>query len=57
MLLIKKILMFKNELFTNFFANIRERIQKNNKKTEKITFLMKNSWYCLDFDLKKRYFS
>ena len=49
--------MYKKEVSTNFFANIRERIQKNNKKTEKITFLMKNSWYCPYFDLKKRYFS
>jgi hypothetical protein len=57
MLLINKILMYKKEVSTNFFANIRERIQKNNKKTEKITFLMKNSWYCPYFDLKKRYFS
>jgi len=44
-LLINKKLLLKNELSTNFFANIRESIQKNNKKTEKITFFIKNSWY------------
>ena len=27
----------------NSFANIRESYQKNNKKTEKIAFLLKNS--------------
>ncbi len=41
----------------NSSANIGESIQKNNKKTEKITFLMKNSCFGAVFALKKRYFS
>ena len=31
-----------NEIFLNSDANIGESIQKNNKKTEKIAFLLKN---------------
>ena len=49
--------MYKIEKSSKSFANIGETIQKNNKKTEKITFFMKNSCYCPVFALKKRYFS
>jgi hypothetical protein len=31
-----------NKFFLNSDANIGESIQKNNKKTEKFTFLLKN---------------
>jgi len=42
MLLIKKFIV-KVEIIKNYFANIRESYQKNNKKTEKFAFLLKNS--------------
>ena len=40
----------------NFGTNIMESIQTNNKKKEKITFLMKNSCIRAHFGMKKRYF-
>ncbi len=38
-------------------ANIRQRIQKTNKKLKKITFLIKKSVYYPIFMPKMRYFS
>ena len=49
--------MCKIEHIPKSFANIGQTIEKNNKKTEKITFFIKNSWYYPIFGLKKRYFS
>jgi len=41
----------------NFSANIVESLQTNNKKTEKITFLLKKKRIPLIFRLKTGYFS
>jgi len=40
----------------NFVANIVESIQRNNKKTEKMSFFMKNSCIHSVLSMKKRYF-
>ena len=42
---------------SNSFANIRESIEKNNKKAEKMPFLLKKSCLTPFFRSKKRYFS
>lgn len=44
-------------MFLKFLANIIESIQTNNKKSEKMSFLMKNSCIQPYFGMKKRYFS
>ncbi len=41
---------------SNSFANIRESIEKNNKKAEKMPFLLKKSCFTPFFGPKKRYF-
>lgn len=41
----------------NSSANIVESIQTNNKKTEKITFLLKKTAIHTKFSLKSGYFS
>ena len=41
---------------SNSFANIRESIEKNNKKAENLSFLLKKSCFTLIFSPKKRYF-
>ena len=43
-------------MISNFFANIRESIEKNNKKAEKMPFLLKKSCFTLFFCPKKIYF-
>lgn len=43
-------------MISNFFANIRESIEKNNKKAEKMPFLLKKSCFTLIFCPKKIYF-